>query len=124
MIITLSLEYITSNALKGQQTNMLFITVTGIIWGLQFYLFLGHLSAHIARLKDAGFAKWVGRLYTVWNIYGGLLNALMDHPAETTYTSGVITLSIIIIILYCIPLLMPTAKSEEGSDGDWQSGIS
>jgi len=124
LFIELFLNYITSEVLVTQKTNMLFIAETGIIWLLNFYLFLGYLSAHIARLKDAGFANWVGRLYTVWNIYCGLLNALMDHPAETTYTSGVITLSIIIIIVYCIPLLMPTAKSEEDSNGDWQSGVS
>lgn len=48
----------------------------------------------------------------------------MKHPAESTYTSGVITLAVIIIILLCIPLLMPAAKSEDGSDGDWQGGVS
>ncbi|NDB69000.1 MAG: DUF805 domain-containing protein [Methylocystaceae bacterium] len=126
-IIDLSLDYITSNVLKGQKTNMLYIAETGFIWGLEFYLFLGLLSAILARLKDAGFAKWVGRLYILWNIFSVFLNAVMKHSVESANTSGALTLSVIIIIIFillCIPLLMPTAKSEEGPDGDWQSGVS
>jgi uncharacterized membrane protein YhaH (DUF805 family) len=127
IILSLFIEifyiYITSNVLMGQKTNMLFIAATGIIWCLHFYLYLGYLSAHVARLKDAGFAKWVGRFYIVWNIFFSFLDEPVEHPAETTYTSGALILDVIIIILYCIPLLMPTAKSEEGPDGDWQGGV-
>jgi len=126
-IIDLSLDYITSNVLKGQKTNILYIAEAGFIWGLEFYLFLGLLSAILARLKDAGFAKWVGRLYILWNIFSVFLNAVMKHSVESANTSGALTLGLIIFIIFillCIPLLMPTAKSEEDSDGDWQSGVS
>ena len=122
VIITLSLDYITSNVLMGQQTNMLFIAATGIVWLLRFYLFLGNMSAQVARLHDAGYSAWWLLITCVISLLASLsvpkVAGSIYEPLFKMLFQLISNLSIIIL------LLMPTAKSEEGPDGDWQGGVS
>jgi uncharacterized membrane protein YhaH (DUF805 family) len=121
VIITLSLDYITSNVLIGQQTNMLFIAATGIIWLLRFYLFLGNMSAQVARLHDAGYSAWWLLITCVISLTSLSVPKVAGSDYEPLFKILIQLISNLSIIIL---LLMPTAKSEEDSNGDWQSGVS
>lgn len=112
-IIDFSLSYINSNILLDQKTNLLTYGQSWIVVFLRLYLFLGVLSAIVARLKDAGYSKGWGRGYIVYNLFFLTLNTLIDPPLQSMQTVEGVT-----FFMLWIPLITPSAKSEQSSVED------